>query len=72
MIPPTFAPEETREDRLLGGRVRLIQPLSGYRAATDPVLLAAAVAARPGERVLDLGCGDGASSFCLAERVPWI
>jgi hypothetical protein len=29
-------------DRLLGGRVRLWQPRRGYRAATDPVLLAAA------------------------------
>ncbi len=67
--PAAFSAEETREDRLLGGRVRLIQPLHGYRAATDPVLLAAAVAARPGDRVLDLGCGAGAAVFCLAARV---
>ncbi len=66
----SFAAHETREDRLLGGRVRLLQPLKGYRAATDPVLLAAAVAARPGERVLDLGCGAGAAAFCLSARVP--
>jgi tRNA1(Val) A37 N6-methylase TrmN6 len=65
-----FTPEDTREDRLLDGRVRLLQPLQGYRAATDPVLLAAAVAARSGERVLDLGCGAGAAVFCLAARVP--
>ena len=64
-----FDPGETREDRLLGGRVRLVQPLKGYRAATDPVLLAAAVAARPRQRVLDLGCGAGAAAFCLAARV---
>lgn len=61
--------EDFREDRLLGGRVRLVQPLRGYRAATDPVLLAAAVPARSGERVLDLGCGTGAAMFCLAARV---
>ena len=30
------------EDRLLGGRVRLSQPVEGYRAAIDPVFLAAA------------------------------
>ncbi len=69
-VAPTFSPGEIREDRLLGGRVRLIQPLKGYRAATDPVLLAAAVPVRSGERVLDLGCGAGAAAFCLAARVP--
>jgi tRNA1(Val) A37 N6-methylase TrmN6 len=57
-------------DALLGGRVRLWQPRSGYRAATDPVLLAAAVPARAGQRVLDLGCGAGAAALCLAARVP--
>jgi tRNA1(Val) A37 N6-methylase TrmN6 len=65
-----FTPEDIREDRLLGGRVRLMQPLRGYRAATDPILLAASVAAIAGERVLDLGCGAGAAVFCLATRVP--
>ena len=62
--------EALTEDRLLGGRLRLMQPARGYRAATDPVLLAAATAARPGERVLDLGCGAGAAALCLAARVP--
>ncbi len=58
------------EDRLLGGRVRLLQPRDGYRAAIDPVLLAAAVPAVPGERVADLGCGVGAALLCLAARCP--
>ncbi|TVQ54073.1 MAG: methyltransferase domain-containing protein [Rhodobacteraceae bacterium] len=56
-------------DALLGGRVLLHQPLEGYRAATDPVLLAAACPARPGDKVLDLGCGAGAAALCLASRV---
>ena len=60
------------EDRLLGGRVRLLQPVEGYRAAIDPVLLAAAVPARAGEQVLDLGCGAGAATFCLTARVPGV
>jgi tRNA1(Val) A37 N6-methylase TrmN6 len=58
------------EDGLLGGRVRLLQPAKGYRVAVDAVLLAAAVEARPGDRVLDLGAGVGAVGLCLAARVP--
>lgn len=58
------------EDRLLDGRVTLRQPAAGYRVAIDPVLLAAAVPARAGERVLDLGAGVGAAMLCLAWRVP--
>lgn len=61
-----------REDRLLGGRVRLLQPEAGLRAGHDAVLLAAAVPAREGERVLELGCGTGAAFLCLAARVPGI
>ncbi|HEU0223351.1 MAG TPA: methyltransferase [Paracoccaceae bacterium] len=61
---------ELTRDGLLGGRVVLEQPRRGYRAATDPVFLAAAVPAVAGERVLDLGCGAGAAALCLAARVP--
>jgi tRNA1(Val) A37 N6-methylase TrmN6 len=60
----------TTDDFLLGGRVIVRQPLSGYRAAIDPVLLAAAVCAKAGQTVLDAGCGTGAAMFCLAARVP--
>jgi tRNA1(Val) A37 N6-methylase TrmN6 len=65
-----FADADLREDALLGGRVRLLQPLKGYRAATDPVFLAAACVAEPGARVLDLGCGGGAAALCLSARIP--
>ena len=58
------------EDRLLGGRVCIRQPVGGYRAAIDPVFLAAAVPAEPHQLVLDVGCGAGAAMLSLAARVP--
>lgn len=58
------------DDALLDGRVRLSQPTSGYRAAIDPVFLAASVPAEAGQSVLDVGCGVGAAALCLAARVP--
>ena len=57
------------EDSLLGGRVRLLQPSRGYRVAVDAVLLAAAIEATAGQRVLDLGAGVGAVGLCLAARI---
>ena len=66
----TPLPAGQSEDALLGGRVRLRQPVAGYRAAIDPVFLAAAVPAVPGDRALDVGCGAGAAALCLAIRVP--
>jgi tRNA1(Val) A37 N6-methylase TrmN6 len=57
-------------DTLLGGRVTVAQPADGYRVAVDAVLLAAAIAARPGQHVLDLGCGVGSAALCLAWREP--
>ena len=55
---------------MLGDRITVRQPVTGYRAAIDPVLLAAGVPARAGQSVLDAGCGTGAAMFCLAARVP--
>lgn len=68
--PETPDEIETGENGLLGGRIRLQQPLAGYRVAIDPVFLAAATPAGSGTEVLDLGCGVGAAALCLLARVP--
>jgi len=65
-----FSDAELTRDVFLGGRLAIWQPRHGYRAATDPVLLAAAVAARPGQAVLELGCGAGVALLALGLRVP--
>ncbi|MCV2874093.1 methyltransferase [Defluviimonas sp. WL0050] len=64
-----FAEAELTCDGFLGGRLRIWQPVAGYRAAMDPVLMAAAVPARMGQSVLELGCGAGVASLCLGARV---
>lgn len=64
-----FPDDALTDDAFLGGRVQLWQPKRGYRAATDPVLLAACCPAKPGQSVLDLGCGAGTASLCLGARV---
>ncbi|RDD70969.1 tRNA1(Val) (adenine(37)-N6)-methyltransferase [Paracoccus versutus] len=61
---------ELREDGFLGGRLRIAQPARGYRAGADAVMLAAACPARPGDSVLELGCGAGVAMLCLGVRVP--
>lgn len=62
--------EDLTHDAFLCGKLHLWQPRRGYRAATDPVLLAAACPAQPGQSVLDMGCGVGAAALCLGTRVP--
>ncbi len=60
------------EGTLLGGRVKYRQMATGHRSGFEPVLLAAAVPAKAGERVLEAGTGAGAGLLCLAARVPGI
>lgn len=56
-------------DEYLGGKLKITQPKNGYRAGVDPVLLAGSVHAKAGQSVLELGCGVGVASLCLAVRV---
>lgn len=68
-LPPVMpSTPNITEDGLLDGRVRLRQPARGYRAGMDAALLAAACDARPGERVLEAGCGAGGALLAAATR----
>jgi tRNA1(Val) A37 N6-methylase TrmN6 len=60
---------ETSEDAVLGGRLKLRQPLEGHRVGHDAILLAAATGGRAGELAVDLGAGVGAAGLALAARV---
>src|SRR5882762_2901165 len=63
---------EITEDAFLGGQLRLRQPRSGHRAGHDAMLLAAATAARAGDRAVDFGAGVGAAGLALATRISGI
>jgi tRNA1(Val) A37 N6-methylase TrmN6 len=64
-----FTGDAFTEDAFLGGQLRLRQPRSGHRAGHDAMLLAAAVSARAGDRVVDFGAGVGAAGLAVARRV---
>ncbi|MGI9386598.1 MAG: tRNA1(Val) (adenine(37)-N6)-methyltransferase [Methyloligellaceae bacterium] len=59
----------TTNDAFLGGRLHILQPAKGLRAGIDPIFLAAATKASPGDRVLEAGVGVAVASLCLALRV---
>jgi len=59
----------TSLDAILGGRLRLRQPIGGHRVGADAVLLAAAAGA-PARRIVDVGAGVGAVGLALLQRWP--
>lgn len=56
-------------DQFLGGRVRVTQPKSGFRAGVDSVLLAASVSSQS-RVVLELGAGVGTAGICVLADLP--
>ncbi|WP_417804708.1 tRNA1(Val) (adenine(37)-N6)-methyltransferase [Thalassospira lucentensis] len=68
---PDFPEDRISHDFLLGGAVTLKQPVDGYRAAVDAVLLAASVAinSRRDQKILDVGAAVGSAGLCVARRL---
>lgn len=68
---PGFPEARISHDYLLGGAVTLKQPVDGYRAAVDAVLLAASVSinSRRDEKILDVGAAVGSAGLCVARRL---
>jgi len=62
------APSATTTDTLLGGRLRLRQPRTGYRVNIDSVLLVGFAGERRVERLVDLGAGVGALGLLALSR----
>jgi len=71
MSPPVTASADiggVTQDSVLGERLQIRQPSSGYRIAIDPILLAASLTPAAGETIVDAGCGVGTAALCLAAR----
>lgn len=56
------------EDLLLGGQLRLRQPVRGHRAGTDVVLLAAVAGTEGDATIVDFGAGVGTAGLIHAAR----
>lgn len=56
-------------DTFFDGKIKVMQNRGGYRFSIDAVLLAYHAAARPGDRVLDLGTGCGIIPMIMASRL---
>jgi len=69
-LSQAFADKLLTENRLLGGRLALLQPRKGYRAGLDAALLSAGLGLEPGQRALEAGCGPGAALLQAAFRAP--
>ncbi|MBY0460857.1 MAG: methyltransferase, partial [Gemmataceae bacterium] len=52
----------------VGGRIRVRQPVGGYRVNVDTLLMAAAIEAPPGARLMEAGCGVGAAMIAVLAR----
>ncbi|MCD8563069.1 MAG: methyltransferase [Alphaproteobacteria bacterium] len=55
---------------VLNKRVQLLQTAAGFRTSLDSVFLASTCKAKPGDHILDLGCGIGSAGLCVLWRVP--
>jgi tRNA1Val (adenine37-N6)-methyltransferase len=71
MPSAALANDETL-DALFGGELRLYQRKRGYRFSLDAILLADFATIRPGNKVIDLGTGNGVVPLILAYRYPSI
>jgi tRNA1(Val) A37 N6-methylase TrmN6 len=54
-------------DALFDGRMTLFQSRAGYRFSLDALLLASFVTVKPGDKIVDLGTGNGVIPLVLAD-----
>jgi len=65
-----IAKKSNTHDDILYGKLRLWQPQKGPRVNVDTILLSAFTRIKSGERVIELGCAQGAISLLLSMKFP--
>jgi tRNA1(Val) A37 N6-methylase TrmN6 len=60
--------DKTIEISILKGRIKLLQPATGFHASIDTVFLAAAAEVKERHKLLDIGCGVGSAGLCVMAR----
>jgi len=68
--PFDAAAGQLKADTFFDGKLQIFQMRHGYRFSIDAVLLAAAVAPKAGQAVVDLGSGCGIIALMLSLRYP--
>jgi tRNA1Val (adenine37-N6)-methyltransferase len=71
-LPSAALANDETLDALFGGELRLYQKKRGYRFSLDAILLADFATIRSGNKVIDLGTGNGVVPLILAYRYPSI
>lgn len=61
---------EFTEDRILNGKIHILQPKNGYRVALDPIIFSSFINLKDNNNVLDIGCGVGTISLILKHKKP--
>ena len=56
-----------KEEKFLNGKIKVFQPVKGYRFSLDSPILAYFVEGSNSSVILDVGCGTGIISFILAK-----
>jgi tRNA1(Val) A37 N6-methylase TrmN6 len=69
--PSQNDPTSISDDAFLDGALQILQPIGGYRAGMDAVMLASSISLGTNQSLLDVGAGVGVGALSIARRLGW-